>query len=517
MKQKTKVIIWVPICFSIRDFIFTSVWDEMLKNQQTEFHLLVDDLSLVPNHKKEAVNIFFHCTSQTNKASSHVIKKFSLKRKLANYIRLYYYSFLFYSFIYRFGAIHNLGSYQVRKKHSVKEQNFQQIFLEYKLAEKAGQPFPKSRTLFTFLYQLVYLFDPGFNQGHVDLFEKIKPDLMVFGRLHMPNTLYWSKLAKKMDIPMVGYISSWDHLTTKGPLPKGMSKYIVSSETMVEELINLHKVLPKQIDQIGKVQMDYFLNKTICSRDELMKSLEIPTGYQLITLGTNAAGLKRHEVSIASYLAKKISSGEFGQCSLLIRTHPLDRSWQKDFAHLGEFANVRCINANSFATSHTSEMDEDSDQQFLAALMKHSSIVIQSRGSLALDAVAFDTPVISLAFDGEMDMEEKDQFIYNYRFDHYIPIVKNRATWMAGSYGSLDRAITAYLSDKSIHTKGRALLRQEQLAPFDGKSGQRMVNAIISSAEEAKQGQLYGNWNISGLGDSSWAKKRVINILNYLD
>lgn len=47
---------------------------------------------------------------------------------------------------------------------------------------------------------------------------------------------------------------------------------------------------------------------------------------------------------------------------------------------------------------------------------------------------------------------------------------------MLGSYEELDRAITGYLGDSTIHFEGRKIVREEHMKPLDGKASQRLVD-----------------------------------------
>ena len=202
---------------------------------------------------------------------------------------------------------------------------------------------------------------------------------------------------------------------------------------------------------------------------------------------------------------------------MLLRTHPADTTWKEDFLSLAKPPEVICINACSFGYGDDEITEGLEDQIMLANLMKYSDVVIQSRGSLALDAIAFDKPVISLAFDGDLNKKPADSFLQEYKVDHYKPLVMAQGTWMVGSYEELDRAISQYLEDPTIHSKGRKIIHREQIGLLDGKSSKRLVDYIVESAKKAREGTLpEGDWDYEGLGDITWASRQIFNVEDYV-
>ncbi len=482
------IVIHLPYLFSVRDFLYTSVWDEMVACEDVRFTLLCNDA-----RSPEVVNSrnIPHISAMRMWGPRSAFSRAHAKPKwrwlaIALWVRFYLWLddvYLDHTLTYRFAAINGLASHLVRKQRSAAEQRRQQMFHEYRRGETAGRPFSRSQVMYRWLYKLRH---GCFNIGSLcyePLLRRLEPDLFVFGRLHYIWTPYIARALKKVGVPMVGIVSSWDHLTTKCPTPRGMSRYFVASARMVDELADLHGIARAKIARIGKVQMDVYTQpRAIKPREQFLASLAVPEDYKLVTFGTNASGLKEHEVSIARHLAGEFAAGRYGKSCLLLRAHPQDEAWQRDFAALSSFPAVISIKASSFVDGASADAGGTGDQEFLANLMRHSDVVIQSRGSLALDAIAFDTPVISVAFDGDLNRAPEDSFLREYEYEHYKPIVRAEGTWMVGSYDALTHAIETYLAHPEEHAGGRERIRREQLETLDGQSGRRMVEQLIDAA-----------------------------------
>jgi len=120
------------------------------------------------------------------------------------------------------------------------------------------------------------------------------------------------------------------------------------------------------------------------------------------------------------------------------------------------------------------------DLTILLNLMGHADIVINSGSTLTLDAIAFDTPVINIAFDGRRNSASDKTITYRYEYDHFSPIVQKRGSKLVRSYEELDTAIMDYFAHPWLDREGRAAIRREQLEPFDGLSCERIYKAIIN-------------------------------------
>ena len=101
-------------------------------------------------------------------------------------------------------------------------------------------------------------------QGYMNIFTKLKPDL-VFSTFsvsldeHIP--IY---VAQKMGIKTATNITSWDNISSKGRLPIGCDKYIVWSDHMKQEVKSLHaEIKNNEIEVSGTPQYDFNLNKDI--------------------------------------------------------------------------------------------------------------------------------------------------------------------------------------------------------------------------------------------------------------
>lgn len=517
-----KIVISLPYLFSYRDFLFTPVWEEMARRTDVRFFIVRKNREIAQIvEERGCANIASIGLRPGRVAEKGLGRVFRAAPRIGRGVAAFDKEYAIPSLIYRFTAINGLSNRAIRAAKSPEEQHMQTGFYDYRKGEAVGRPFALSRAVFSLLYRAHHAAGAVARRPQGVEFENdLKPDVFVLGRVHFSDAAMWTRAMRRMGVPVMGIVSSWDHPTTKGPTVRGINHFVVSSRRMVEEMTGLHGIPEARITQVGKVQMDPYRDSAgLMSRTELFRELGLPEDCRLVTLGTNNKGLKEHEVSIAAHLARSVREDRYGRVGLLIRTHPQDVEWERDFAHLAFPGKVVCLRACGFGAGEGVSMDAGlRDQRLLASLMKHSSVVIQSRGSLALDAIAFDTPVIALAFDGDLKRLPNDSFVHEYAYEHYKPIVRARGTWMVGSYAALDRAVLGYLKDSSIHAEGRVLTRREQVEPLDGKASFRTVDCMVRCARLAREGALpRPDWSYSGMGDTAWASRQACSVEDFVE
>ncbi|MCK5230795.1 MAG: hypothetical protein KAR13_11050, partial [Desulfobulbaceae bacterium] len=145
---------------------------------------------------------------------------------------------------------------------------------------------------------------------------------------------------------------------------------------------------------------------------------------------------------------------------------------------------VRC--ASNFKDDGISDTAKyaTNDLKLLVNLMNHADVVLTGPGTLAMDAVAFDTPVVSIGFDGDRNLPYERSILFRYDFDHYAKVTEIGGSRLVKSFDEMDRAINEYLENPNIDAAKRERLREQQLTPFDGCSGERIVTKIVMAAKK---------------------------------
>src|SRR5439155_2204697 len=64
--------------------------------------------------------------------------------------------------------------------------------------------------------------------------------------------------ARRLELPVVGYVASWDHTVGKGVASPHLDRYVVQNETMREDLVRYHGVESERIVVTGWPQTDVY-------------------------------------------------------------------------------------------------------------------------------------------------------------------------------------------------------------------------------------------------------------------
>lgn len=501
MKNKTDVmtnkvptvLIFLLDIFSARNFLFTPLWEHLKLASDLNFVIISDSPSHGEFVKKENVSHIHwemqgYLPSHKRSGLYTLLKRpsFSLLWKtvqsaiesICNRIL----HELYVRILFRFNHIKGFQTHRL-KLHLPRQERYK-AFGELKYL---GRPFPKNKKLLYLLYRIYTASMWPSPLWLSCLFRKYAPDLIVIAYPQKGQGFQVVREARRNNVPMVAYINSWDHPTTKGPLPEGFRQLMVWNRQMQQELIDYHDVSAHQISVVGAAHLDLYYNKNLIqSRGDFLKSLGIDPERRLMVFGTYSKRLGPDEPAIARHIAKKVGADAYVRpTTLYIRAYPKDKDWQERFGRLASLPNIVVKCASNFKDEGRSDTIRyaTNDLRLLVNLMNHADVVLTGPGTLAMDAVAFDTPVVSIGFDGDRNFPYERSILFRYDFDHYAKVTEIGGSRLVRSYDEMDRAINEYLENPNVDAAKRERLREQQLAPFDGHSGKRIVTKIKMAAK----------------------------------
>ena len=372
---------------------------------------------------------------------------------------------------YRFHKLHNLFIHwwwlAKKKDSSVPlEEGVQKKLIDPRLA----WPFPNSRAFFSLLKRL--RFWQWANNPRVEaFFENNRFDLVVFNFVQTSPIFPYITAAKRRGVKTVGIVGSWDNPTTKGPLYP-CQRYIVQNRYMADMLKKYHDIDGKMVTIVGWPQMDIYKKPGIIEgRDKFLSALGLDPRCRLLLFGASTKRFGSHEPSVLRHILRQRAAGVYGpEIAMVIRAHPGDHNWQE---RLAEFQGVDQVLV---------EPPNYTDRAHLANLLRHADIVLSTAGTICLDAVAFDTCAISIAFDDEGQPAASEGAAIFYQSEHYSSVINTGGTSFVTSSADLDQAILNYLNNPQQDADKRSALRDLHLEPFDGKAGERLVHTILGGS-----------------------------------
>ncbi|MGE3520996.1 MAG: hypothetical protein AB7J63_18800, partial [Vicinamibacterales bacterium] len=206
--------------------------------------------------------------------------------------------------------------------------------------------------------------------------------------------------AKRLGVPVVALIPSWDNLSTKNRMVFGFDGYVVWSKGMRDEL---HAFYPQSrevpVHVTGAPQFDvFFQDRFRRSRQEFCASARLDPNRPFVVYAIGSPNfLKEHHGAIE--MARRIERGDLGNVQLLVRPHP-------DIPVPGLEAAFREF-GSSIVVQRTGEPDvvRSARRQDAAAILdwvntfRHADVVVNLSSTVGIDAALCDRPVVNLDFD----------------------------------------------------------------------------------------------------------------------
>ncbi|MEL6330304.1 MAG: CDP-glycerol glycerophosphotransferase family protein [Planctomycetota bacterium] len=477
MPPPPTILVTMPHHFCVRNILYTKVVEAMAAREGVEWVLLGFNAS-----DEERVRSLGFPNVIFERIRCRVSER-RFTQAIQRWFRRVDETYLYNALVYRFLAKERLFALTSRRAMSRAQQSLERQYSNF-ARSWIGSPAPESDTLYRALSAIRHASTRLQRSVWVDsLFERYRPSLVVHARTHSPHNLAFSTEARRRGIRVAGIVSSWDHPTTKGFVPPGHDALLVGSKAMSDQLCGLHGVPRDEVINTGHAFFDTLHDAGEAESFEIRDQLGVSKDDPLLLLCTNAVTLKAHEPAAARALAREVASNRFGpSAKLIVRTHPQDPDAEREFGGLrGD--RVRVLHASAFGyRDNAGAPGATDDGRTIAGLLRAASVVINSRSSITLDAIACDTPVINLGYDAAQPERVADSVRQRYRIEFFEPLVRTGATPLARSEAELLRQIDRYLEDPTLDRLERAAARRDHVEPFDGRAGERIVDTAIRLA-----------------------------------
>lgn len=312
------------------------------------------------------------------------------------------------------------------------------------------------------------------------LYDDYSPDAILFTKLFSTN-IHMVKEAKKRGIKTICFLEAWDNLSSKGPPAVIPDCMIVWNEFMKQEAVEYHGFPPDRIHVVGIPQFDIYHDPAkFLSRDQFFARYGLDANLKLITYAVAAGEIAPEEPEVIELLYQAVMSGRIEiPAQILVRLHPQTRGkYLQAFQRFKARPRITVQQAGRVAKIQDGWDPSWDDMIRLSETMYHSDVVLNVGSTISLDAIAFDTPVIGVGFEGGERRDYVDSYRRYYDYTHMNRIVKSGGLRVACSLDEMIAAVNQYLKDPALDAEGRERVRREQFYRMDGQSGKR-VGAVI--------------------------------------
>jgi hypothetical protein len=276
--------------------------------------------------------------------------------------------------------------------------------------------------------------------------------------------------ARRVGVPVVGHIASWDHTVGKGIVSPHLRRYIVQNEVMRSDLVRYHGIDTARIVVTGWPQTDVFHRKRPREEyEQVVRSLGLePSRPVVLVMGntpTNAPYEKRFVERLVTWWEE---SGAASRFSLLFRPHPRDREWRERFA--------AAISREGVAVQEPSFTDLET----LAILLEHGDCVVTNAGTILLDALVNNRPTVCVLYD-EGAAPGESWALKNVSGEHYRQLMASEAFYRANRFEEVVTAIDRALDQPAELAPERARAAREVVGEVDGHAAERVVRAVVDA------------------------------------
>jgi UDP-N-acetylglucosamine:LPS N-acetylglucosamine transferase len=273
--------------------------------------------------------------------------------------------------------------------------------------------------------------------------------------------------ARRLGIPIVAHVASWDHTVGKGVIAPFCERYIVQNATMRNDLLRYHGIPVERIVVTGWPQTDvYSRTRPREDFDALLRSYGLAPELPLVAVMGNTPTNAPYEARFVDRLVRWWESEGRGRMSLLFRPHPRDRDWRERFATALAAPDVHVQEA-SFT-----------DLEVLATILQHAGCVVANAGTILLEAIVNDRPAVCVLYD-EGAPDGESWALENVGGEHYRELATSDTFYRAERFEEVVAGIERALAEPSELANERRRVVAEVVGEVDGRAAERVVDAII--------------------------------------
>jgi CDP-Glycerol:Poly(glycerophosphate) glycerophosphotransferase len=297
---------------------------------------------------------------------------------------------------------------------------------------------------------------------------------VVLSNLQMQSATPFIGLGRRLGLTTVGYVASWDHTVGKGVIWNELDGYVVQNEAMADDLVRYHDVPRELVAVTGWPQADvFYAERPRAAFDELLRGYGLDPARPVVTvMGNTPTNMPYEGVFFRRLVAWWESSGASRRFSLLFRPHPRDREWRERFA--------AAVDRPGAAVQEPSFTDID----VLATILQHTDAVVVNAGTVLLDALVNDRPAVCVLYDEGAQPGESwaEKSVIG---EHYRDVASSGAFHEARSFDEVTAGIARCLDAPGELAAERRAVTARVVGPVDGKSAERVVEAILEGIGDA--------------------------------
>ncbi len=292
---------------------------------------------------------------------------------------------------------------------------------------------------------------------------------LVLSNLQMQSAVPFLAAGRRIGLPLVGSVASWDHTVGKGVISTRLDRYLVQNERMREDLVRYHGVEHSRIVVTGWPQSDVFHRQRPRSDyDAVLAGYGLDSTRPLVLVtGNTPTNTPDEDRFFARLAAWALETEATSRLAFLFRPHPRDAEWRE------RFAAARGV--EGMAVQEPSFTDLDT----LATLLQHCACVVANAGTILLDALVNDRPAVCVVYDEGGDDPASSWAAKSVVGEHYVDVERSGAFYRAESFAEVIAGIERALVEPEELAAQRRRVVELVVGPVDGHAADRVTDAIV--------------------------------------
>jgi len=300
------------------------------------------------------------------------------------------------------------------------------------------------------------------------LFETMERECsaLVVSNVQPRNAVPFLIAARRLRLPVIAHVASWDHTVGKGVISPYCDLYIVQNRVMEDDLRSYHDIGSERVRVTGWPQTDIFQRpRPRADYEALVRAYGLDSGRPLVLVMGNTPTNAPYEGRFVERVLAWWEESARERFQLLFRPHPRDKEWRERFG--------AAIGREGVVVQEPSYTDLDA----LANLLQHGDVVVCNAGTILLDALVNDRPVVCVLYD-EGAPPGESWAAKNVIGEHYRDLAASGAFHTAESFEQVVAGIERSLASPEELIEERRRAVRDVVGEVDGHAGERVVDAI---------------------------------------
>lgn len=312
----------------------------------------------------------------------------------------------------------------------------------------------------------------------VEHLRDLRPRLLVSTHSTVAAEMPYILAARRLGIPTVGWILSFDNLTSRSILPV-FDHYLVWNGRMRDQVLRLYPDrVPGNIHITGTPQFDFHLDPRFRrGRAECQRDLGLEADDRYVVWAANSRVFTPTEPElVAAFVRRLADTPDLSKHRVVVRLHPLDdyERWQRTAREI-----PRLVVTEPWSRNATPRAD---DQTRLVSTLLHADACVNVASTMSLDAAILDVPVVCVAFALDPSSAEHTVSRAYYATEHYRPIVESGGIRLAGSLEELLSLVRNAIRNPHADRDARLRLVRAECGQVDGEAKSRVAAALATLA-----------------------------------